>query len=250
MAFAIVKTVQEEMAWVADLRASSPETAAIVLANSRLLVELAGRGHVRAILDMIASVDDLHDQTLSYYYIKMFQAACLHRRMDVMKLMVDHGFFLLHPFLQDLLHRVIQEATHEDDVLQPVLRILLHAHLDVNHQRKPDLWTPLHVACTKNFVGIAALLLLYDADVNAVAQDDLMPLNCAEAVLKTNDVQVDDAMRETNVRLVALLMEHNGKRTWRRPTPSTAKTTVLSFSSSHNLIDAAPGRLFDTCDES
>ncbi|OQR93408.1 hypothetical protein ACHHYP_02560 [Achlya hypogyna] len=250
MAFAICKTVQEEMAWIAGLRAESPETAAVVLANSKLLVELAESGQVRAILDVVASVDNLHKQTLSYYYIKMFQAACLNRRMDVMKYMLDNGFNAAHPFLQDLLHRVIEDASVEDDALQPVVRCLLHADVDVNYQRKRDLFTPLHVACTKNFVGVAALLLLYDADVNAVANDDLMPLNCAERVLVEQDVLADEATIERNAKLIRLLLDNHAKRTWRRPKPepepverAASSFKILSFSSAHNC---SAGRLFDT----
>ncbi|OQS03868.1 hypothetical protein THRCLA_21038 [Thraustotheca clavata] len=239
MAFTITRTVQEELEWVKSLREEDPETMAVVLANSQLLVTLAAQGKVRALLEM-SKVEGLQKQTLSYYYIKMFQAACIHRHLDVMKLMVDNGFDVLHPFLRDTLHRVIELAESEDDAMQPIIRFLLHLNLDVNYQRRGDLLTPLHVACVKRFVGVASLLLLNGADANAVAQNDLMPLNCAES---GHNESLSAIQADLQKNLANILLENKAQRTWRRPKVRSSDK-MLSFSSCHNIY--TPGQQFDT----
>ncbi|ETV75085.1 hypothetical protein H257_10678 [Aphanomyces astaci] len=168
--FAFSRTVQEEMDWMEAMRRANPDAAEDVLSNSRLFVELAAEGEVRSMAEIVADVDgQLQNNVLCYYFVKMFQVASSRRRMDVLKYMLDHGFDAHHAFVKDTLHRVIDAAASDDeDTLQPVLHLLL-AHMDVNFQRQGDLFTPLHVACAKNFYGVASLLLLYGADVNAIA---------------------------------------------------------------------------------
>ncbi|CAK4390135.1 unnamed protein product [Aphanomyces euteiches] len=222
MVFEIKRTVQEELEWMDGLRCTDAEAAENVLSNSKLMVELAAGGEVGALKEMIHAVDALDAHVLTYYYVKMFQEASLRRRMDVLKFMVDNGFDVNHPFVKDTLHRVIEECSdeHLDDTLQPLLHFLLQAQMDVNFQRKRDLFTPLHVACAKNFLGVASILVMYGADVNAIAKEDLMPLNCAE--------RVSD---EVNDKLVALLKDAGARRTWRRQNKSTSQMKIVSFSS-------------------
>jgi hypothetical protein len=117
MAFKILKTVQEEMGWIDLMRKTNPDSADTVLANSKLLVNLAGQGEVRAIAEIIAHVSNLQDETLSYYYVKMFQEACINRRLDVLKLMIDNSFDVQHPFVRETLHRILEAVTTEVCVL-------------------------------------------------------------------------------------------------------------------------------------
>ena len=107
---------------------------------------------------------------MQYYTVKMFEASVLNRHLSVATLMLQNGFQVsTYPVLRDLLHRVI-DINSQEDSLQPTLRLLLDAGMDVNFQRVSDLFTPLHVACSLGLHGISCLLVLYGADVNAVAK--------------------------------------------------------------------------------
>lgn len=100
----------------------------------------------------------------------MFQSAVLNTHLSVAKLMLDRGF---RPFdhlpLRELLHQTIETFANQD-CLQPTIRFLLDAGLEINYQRPADLFTPLHVACTLNLYETAYLLGIYGADVNAIAK--------------------------------------------------------------------------------
>ena len=51
----------------------------------------------------------------------------------------------------------------------------------MNHQREPDLFTALHLACAGGLVCAVKALIEGGADVDAVAAEDVMPIHCAES---------------------------------------------------------------------
>ena len=74
------------------------------------------------------------------------------------------------PFMRQSLDRQIQ-------VQSPHAR----AGFDVNFMRKPDYFTPLHCALKLKKSSTALALIEHGADVNAVAEGDVMPLPLALA---------------------------------------------------------------------
>lgn len=76
---------------------------------------------------------------------------------------------------------VEEEKEAQSQVLGVLNCLVREGKFDVAQPRKPDGWTPLHVACSRNLVAVARHLVLeLGADVNSVGLDDKMPLTLAD----------------------------------------------------------------------
>lgn len=188
----------------------------------------------------------------------MFRAACGSHRLDILRFLVTNGFDLQHASMRNVLHETVDGIADDDaegaECAQALIRFLLDNGVDVNWQRKGDLLTALHIACQKGLYGIAYLLVLYGADVNAIAlvcpqtrysfkqtsanltvtmlptQHDEMPLTCAKKASQSPD-QSQRQKHESDL-LINFLVENHARETWRRqPAPRAANvssTTTLS----------------------
>lgn len=141
---------------------------------------------------------------LAFHLIRMFRAACASHRLDILRLMIENGFDLQHAGMRTILHETVDairlDDSESDAHAQSLIRFLLDNGVDVNWQRKGDLFTALHIACSKNLYGIAYLLVLYGADVNAIALVRIhallsldhrrLPDNCTTTVERRDAAQV------------------------------------------------------------
>ncbi|KAE8912398.1 hypothetical protein PF005_g3685 [Phytophthora fragariae] len=269
MAFRCIGSPLDEMKRLEKLREQDPESATNLVANGKLLVDFVREGNLRALQCAAEHLEE--GQMLIFYAVRMFREACALRRLDILRFLLFNGFDLQQSYMRDILHGVIESihSPQSADAVQPLIRFLLDAGVDVNWQRKSDLYTALHVACCKNLYPIAYLLVLFGADVNAIAVDDAMPLACANNIGRTSALStVEQTQKEL---LVSFLLENQARATWRRQpsrVPTTATTSsspeseeatanqskrpILSFSSSfgiHCSIDESTdqeGIMFDT----
>ncbi|ETK90511.1 hypothetical protein L915_05729 [Phytophthora nicotianae] len=269
MAFRCVGSPLDEMRRLEKLRELDPESAANLVANGKLLVDFVRDGNLRALQCAAEYLEE--GQMLIFYTVRMFREACATRRLDILRFMLLNGFDLQQSYMRDVLHSIIDniDSPQSSDAVQPLIRFLLDAGVDVNWQRTSDLYTALHVACCKNLYPIAYLLVLFGADVNAIAANDSMPLACANNIGKTTTLTEDEQAQKS--LLVAFLIENQARPTWRKQTrqvPLTSATglsnpvtqpkqPILSFSSSfgiHCSIDNSSddehqaALMFDTSD--
>ncbi|KAJ8571771.1 hypothetical protein ON010_g5063 [Phytophthora cinnamomi] len=187
------------------------------------------------------------------------------RRFYILRFVLLNGFDLQQNYMRDVLHGVIEsiDSPQSADAVQPLVRFLLDAGVDVNWQRKSDLYTALHVACCKNLYPIVYLLVLFGADVNAIAavgfviprpsayiilfvltpplcfailQDDSMPLSCANDVGRSNALsKAEQTQKELLVSISAgKSSSGNVEKTATSRTIHTADTTA-----STKLADAS-----------
>lgn len=245
------------------LRKQNPVSAANLMANGKLMVEWARDGRLKELQCAIDNMDE--DRVVLFYSVRMFRVACAGRRLDVLKFMLANGFDVTQVCMRDILHSVVESIGSDDDAdaAQALIRFLIDAGVDVNWQRKPDLYTALHLACAKNLYAIAYLLILYNADVNAIAANDEMPLVSAQrmGLLGRTPSQLD---LDRNEQLLSLLTSHRARPTWRKTptvlksnnqqqpstnghantnTASTRPGIVLSFSSAVTFsLEASPTR--------
>ncbi|KAG6584918.1 Ankyrin repeat-containing domain [Phytophthora cinnamomi] len=182
MTFRCVGSPLDEMKRLETLRERDPESAINLVANGKLLVDFVRDGNLRALQCAAEHLEE--GQMLIFYAVRMFREACASRRLDILRFVLLNGFDLQQNYMRDVLHGVIEsiDSPQSADAVQPLVRFLLDAGVDVNWQRKSDLYTALHVACCKNLYPIVYLLVLFGADVNAIAADDSMPLSCANDV--------------------------------------------------------------------
>eukprot|EP00644_Phytophthora_capsici_P016183 jgi/Phyca11/115369/e_gw1.28.201.1 len=255
MAFRCSGSPLEEMKRLEKLREEDPESASNLVANGKLLVDFVRDGNLRAL--HCAAEHLVEGQMLIFYVVRMFREACTSRRLDIVRFMLMNGFDLQQSYMRDILHTVVESV--QSDAVQPLIRLLLDAGVDVNWQRKSDLYTALHVACCKNLYPIAHLLVLYGADVNAIAADDSMPLACANSIGQMKTLTTEEQQQKD--LLVSFLVANQARPTWRKnPRVKNALNSegatrpILSFSSNFGIqctIDdstdnSQAGLMFDT----
>ncbi|KAG5180174.1 hypothetical protein JKP88DRAFT_349722 [Tribonema minus] len=97
-----------------------------------------------------------------------------------------------------------------------MMEFLVKAGQSASAPRAGDFYTPLHCAVGAASLPAAAALIRLGADVNAVAQDDTMPLTCAEAELAAAAKAGDGARARACAAVRDLLLDSGAKRTWRR----------------------------------
>ncbi|EGZ26805.1 hypothetical protein PHYSODRAFT_477036 [Phytophthora sojae] len=254
MAFRCVGSPLDEMKRLEKMREQDPESAANLVANGKLLVDFVHEGNLRALQCAAEHLEE--GQTLIFYAVRMFREACASKRLDILRFLLLNGFDLQQSYMRDVLHGVIEsiDSPQSADAVQPLIRFLLDAGVDVNWQRKSDLYTALHVACCNNLYPIAYLLVLFGADVNAIAADDAMPLACANIIGRAS--ALSEAEQTQKELLVSFLLENQARATV-EAAADQVKRPILSFSSSfgiHCSIDESAenqhheGIMFDTSD--
>lgn len=97
---------------------------------------------------------------------------------------LDNGYPLNDDALPCALHECL--ATMDDQLCVPIIEFLLSRNIDINRQQ-PNTWlTAIHIAVGRQLTDSVNLLIHYEADVNAVASGDSMPLNVAIALEDSN----------------------------------------------------------------
>ncbi|GBG30367.1 Ankyrin repeat domain-containing protein 49 [Hondaea fermentalgiana] len=149
--------IAEELQRLKQMRWDQPEYAATVLKHNQALVEEAEAGRLQSMVQLALACRE--DELLSWTVANMFRKACL----------------------RTLMFDLIDEADEEAPLLQtlPVL-FTEGASFDVNTMHPKNGRTPLHSACARAQVSVFKLLVLHGADIHAVANDDSMPLQCAQ----------------------------------------------------------------------
>ena len=107
----------------------------------------------------------------------------------------------------------------------------------MNHQREPDLFTALHLACAGGLVDAVRALIKGGADVDAVATEDVMPIHCAESCTSAAQkkeilsmLRAKDAKRSVAEVLAALRAARGGGR------GGQAKSSVAGSSGRRKIL--------------
>jgi len=174
--------LEEEMRMMAKLSAETPKFAQEVTKQNLALVSLAACGHLDEMVTLMLGLTD--EEIWSWTVEKMFKAATLNGKVQVVRFMVENGINGKHPGLQTLLHELVLEAS--ETVVLNLSILVKQGGFDVNSMRRSDGFTPLHVVCANGSVSLPVLklLLLYGADVHAVSNDDWTPSMLIEKNLK------------------------------------------------------------------
>mmetsp|Transcript_32998 Transcript_32998/g.47687 ORF Transcript_32998/g.47687 Transcript_32998/m.47687 type:complete len:299 (+) Transcript_32998:138-1034(+) len=151
------------------------------------------------------------ENLLLYFVAKAFQTSLLMNHLMISTFIVQNGFPVNGSGLPNFLNECL--SCLEDSCCVPVIAFFLQStkHFDINHQA-PGTWlTPLHIAIQRLLPETCKYLIANGADVNAVADGDLMPLNIIQS-MKTLDKE-DNRKREI---ISTLLLQNGAKETWRR----------------------------------
>lgn len=194
--------LQTELSRFLTLQKKNPALAALEMKRGAMLVGLARDGNAKNLETM------LRIRPTSWWFTGyMFSEAVFNNRFKVVEFMVNEGLMLDQPPVRDILTQLAERTSGDgSDAVRMTTHLVNSVGLLASHQRRPDWYTALHIACERGLYALAHCLVTLGADVNAVAKDDIMPLHC-----------VDKAPDPEPLRL--LLMKHGARRTWRRDTP-------------------------------
>nr|CCA21732.1 conserved hypothetical protein [Albugo laibachii Nc14] len=210
------RSLQEEMVVLRNLQEKFPMQASRIIENGNKLVQIVQLGNIRALYLAIRYMDESY--IMPFFSIRMFRIACNRNRLDILSIMIKNGFDASQIAIRNTVHKMIELVDSDESAtsLQSLVRFLVESGMNVNWQRECDLWTPLHVACDRNHLSIAYFLVSIGADVNAVAQYDRMPLQCALSFSQKNQNHSSRVMTE-NQQLIDMLRQHGARETWRTP---------------------------------
>ena len=161
-----------------------------------------------------------------YFIAKAFQVSLLNGHLMLSRFIVENGFPLNPQIgLPNFLHECL--SVMDDESCVPVIIFFVNSNkgFEINHQAMNTWLTPLHIAVQRLLCDCVEILITYGADVNAVADHDLMPLNIVQSIIVTDDENIRRKELITN-----LLVKNGAKETWRSGVGSSQN--VISSSSS------------------
>ena len=155
------------------LKAMSKEESLEYMSFGNKMLDFAKQGQVE---DLKAHVEGYGRPPLQWHVVKGFLAACRNGHADVVQFFINGGVEKKNPRLQSAFHETVFGSVDTGTIAA-----LARAGFDVNFMRKPDYFTPLHCALKLKKSCAALALIEHGADVNAVAEGDVMPLPLALA---------------------------------------------------------------------
>ena len=194
------------------VKAMSEEERGKIFRIGNRLIDACKAGNVKKAKQII---DACKTQLLLQWSVcKAFLAACEGSHLNVLRLLMANGLNpKSQPGVAHAIHVLVTHKAHVESV-----RFLVKAGFEVNQPRKPQMFTPIHIACVTKNVEMIKVLIELGADVNAVADDgyDSMPLTLCRKM--GNDLKCIDILKKAGA-----------KATWRKtPNNNNAKKYVTS----------------------
>jgi len=166
--FVLKDTLGQQQVLLERLRTEEPEQAKEIMRTGRQLFALATIGDVKGLMQMVTGLGP-DGWILHWWLVKSFQGACTHGHISTVKYFVVQGFDVHCEGARYILHSVIEKYPHGQSPL-PMVQLLLQLGLDMDQPRKPDYFTPLHIACLRKAQLLVSFLIKAGACVNAVAK--------------------------------------------------------------------------------
>ncbi len=186
--FTMKRNVQRQLREFAGLRASEPEKARRMHDQGEALISLAQQGKFTKLRNFINALEV--DEIPTYYVVRAYKAALIGGHLMVVSLFIDEGF----PFSKASVPAVLLEIMSEmdDDECHNMVEFLLAKGYDVNLAAQGTWLTALHVSIRYGLLRTASLLIDKGADINAVADGDVMPLPLAKKLLSLHCDEEDE----------------------------------------------------------
>ena len=183
--------IMGQMAKLKRLREEDPTAAGELFSKAEQMVQLAAQGNLlsmKSILTEILAIPAWAGAPPLWHVARMIRAAAPEGHVSIVRWMVQGGGVRPRtvPPLADIVHLVVERTPPSMDgsppqrTLDMISLLVTLGQFDPSVPRKSDGWTPLHVACARNLTHVSRHLIDLGADVNAVGNDDKMPLNLAD----------------------------------------------------------------------
>lgn len=204
--FAIRESLESQMKRFQQLRETDEARCKKMFTLGEMLLECASRGQFGKFQRLALTADK--DDILIFFVVRMIEAALCGGHLLLAGFMIDNGYPLNKNLgaIPNCLHVALKNTN--DTLARDIVEFLVSKRVDVNAQEQQTWDTALHIAIRRNLFSTCEALMEAGADVNAVAKNDIMPLNLAEASL------CEDL--EGRAALIRLLEDRGARRTWRR----------------------------------
>ena len=225
--YAIKKSIDMQMKMLQDLRASSNdddnEKARDIFMKGEQLVNHASNGELRKVKLVSDELVNKYGDDIcipTYFIARMFKSSLENGHLMITSYIIDQGY----PYQAYSVPNSIQECLKvvEDHRGVDIIEFLVAKGMDVNFQTQGTWLTALHIAAEAGLVETVKTLIRFGADVNAVADGDLMPLHMAEQCNKST----------AKDEIVEILKKNGAKLSWRKDNIQTA-VVFKSFSGGH-----------------
>ena len=232
--FASSSTFEQDLAFIQQLEDTEPAYVRALVRQGQELARLACSGGLRQIMAIVGRAKPR--ELLPYFTSKMFLGACFNGCVTVLRYMLQQGFDYTREPCKFLLHRVA-ELTLDLKKKSNVLQALSKIGYRPNAPASPLGFTALHVAVASGSIPTVATIISLGADVNCVADHDVMPLTLAVAAAKAHadgkayepphwqsksasiptDISLEDLELPavSSDSMVHLLLKAGAKLTWR-----------------------------------
>jgi hypothetical protein len=210
---------------------AEPEKAKFVFSIGESMITTASNGQLSKFKKICLENDK--ENIFLYFVVKSFEASLFNGHLMISAFMVENGYELNNLYLPLSLHSCLKQL---DDLLcVPIIRFFLQHKADINIQAPATYFTPLHIAVQRSLFESTKALVDGGADVNAVADGDLMPLNIAQS--------------KGEGRVAELLVASGAKDTWRRRSASlsagieeaTANTSISTATTKGKMVKFTGG---------
>jgi hypothetical protein len=248
--FDVSEDLKKDQERMQSMMASNPEKAMAIFDKYHAMVEKSEKGDLAGVLALMAVTG--HGAPPAWFAVKMFTAGVMNLRLEVPRFMSRNGFNCkmgpLPTLLLDLVTKNAQVAwedkmreqmggakstaeqlkeqgVRDRKYVEAACFLVMECEFDANVARKGDCYSALHIAAQANLMYMCMALPELMADVNAVANDDEMPLSLA--------------IKGGNDKAAAVLKKKGGKETWRKDNNAGA-----ALQTSTDLIQTAtlPGK--------
>eukprot|EP01040_Poterioochromonas_malhamensis_P002462 gene2462-2618_t len=180
-----------------------------LMQTGQQLIEYSRNGNYFKFSSFLAAI--INDPSINesfpfiYYLSKSLEESLSSMHFMIASFLFDHGYPLNHHQLPNPLLVCLKNNFLNDDHCYEIIQFLSLKNFDLNQQEDSTYFSPLHYAAQRQFLRCVQLLLELKADVNSVADKDVMPLTLAQCA-PTN---------QNKEEILRLLVESGAKVSWR-----------------------------------
>ena len=118
---------------------------------------------------------------------------------------LDNGYPVNDNTLPNAFLNIVKLETSTDDDCESLTDFLSGKKFDFNYQEQKTWYTALHYAVQRGLAKTVERLVAHGADVNAVGDKDVLPLNIAMGLSGENSAAIQE-----------ILLKNGAKESWRR----------------------------------
>ena len=180
--FSFKSSIDSEMKTFTNLMKSNKDRGRELFIIGQDLVTYAGNGNYRKFCEHAMHCLSIDCFPSFYFASKAFTASCLGQHLFIAAYILDNGYPINSDSGPNVLLECLRQESIQDEECVSLIEFLNKYSFNVNRQEDKTWLAPIHIAVEKQLLLTLQLLIATGADVNIVADKDVMPLNMAMAL--------------------------------------------------------------------